>query len=90
MLAKGLSSLGHRVHVITKCNEMSTVFKDKFWIHKITDKVNQEAEFLAEKYDIPPGLVGWLFAVKSAVISLSSFNPDIISFPIWDVEGFSY
>ncbi len=86
-LAQGLSDLGHNVHILTKGSEKSSVFKDKIWVHKLPDKVNQESEFLSDKYKCPAGLVGWLQAVRSAVISLSSFNPDIISFPIWDVEG---
>lgn len=88
MMARGLADKGHTVHVVT-CSESdaSTVFNDGIWIHGVPEENTGEAAEMAAYHRIPSGLAGWCYAAYKKVQALKTFEIDVVSFPIWDVEG---
>lgn len=88
MMARGLANRGHKVHVVTHAADSpSTRYEDGYWIHAVSEDRSEEGQLMAVRHDIPPGLAGWCYAVYKAVQSLKTFGIDVVSFPIWDVEG---
>lgn len=88
MMAKGLSDRGHKVHVVTLATEEPfTRYADGYWVHAIKEESNGNVERLIAEKQIPSGLAPWCSAVQSKINGLRSFGLDVVSFPIWDVEG---
>ena len=88
MMATGLSARGHKVHLITRsAKNPSTRYQNGYWVHAVPEENTDEARDLAARKGVPAGLVGWCYAVYKVMKSLKSFGLDVISFPIWDVEG---
>ena len=87
LLALGLARRGHVIHVVTRAeSEAWTRFKDGIWIHAI--KADEGMDLLYESgLDLPPNIAAWAGAVRREIASLATFGLDIVSFPIWDVEG---
>lgn len=87
MLAKGLTDRGHVVHVITRGDEEpSTQFTDGYWLHTVSDDPFA-GEVVAIDKKIPNALASRAAAVRQAVRYVKSFGLDLMSFPIWDLEG---
>ena len=87
-LAKGLSTLGHTIHVITRAhNGVSCVdFESGHWVHRIADD-NDIYEF-EENANIPRNILERATAVRREIDRLAKmFEIQVISAPIWDVEG---
>jgi glycosyltransferase involved in cell wall biosynthesis/GT2 family glycosyltransferase len=87
-LASGMAGLGHKVHVITRAHDgVSRVdFVDGYWVNRVAD-VRDIAQFESE-YDLPRVILERAVAVQAEVKRIESMFPiDIISAPIWDVEG---
>jgi glycosyltransferase involved in cell wall biosynthesis/GT2 family glycosyltransferase len=85
MMAEGLSRRGHQVHVITRTDGLpSTDFVNGFWLHRISGRVGEEA---AAWIDAPPNIAEWAEAARLKLASLASYGIDVVSFPIWDLEG---
>jgi glycosyltransferase involved in cell wall biosynthesis len=85
--AAGLAARGHRVHVITRAaGEESVVFEDGIWIHRLrADGVGAMA--VREIFDLPPDVADWAARVRREILYLKSFGLQVVSFPIWDLEG---
>lgn len=88
LLAQGLSARGHTVHVITRATggEESVRFVDGLWVHRLLPDEQQAAPAM-ERYALPSGLAAWAMRVWREVVFLKSFGVDLVSFPIWDLEG---
>lgn len=87
-VAKGLASRGYVIHIITKAikNE-STDFVDGVWIHQINPKQDKYTEQLTKNFDVPSSVLDWSAAVFNEIESIGYENIDLVSAPIWDVEG---
>lgn len=87
MVARGLAARGHAVHVITRAlTQESRRFEAGYWIHEVADNPIS-GQVLAARLEIPPNLAARAAAVRDTVSFLKSFGLDIVSFPIWDLEG---
>lgn len=87
MLAKGLSGRGHSIHVITRSEAgSSTRFVDGYWLHGVPDDPSA-GDVVAIDKRIPNSIAARAAAVRQALRYVKSFGLDIVSFPIWDVEG---
>jgi glycosyltransferase involved in cell wall biosynthesis/GT2 family glycosyltransferase len=87
MMARGLSARGHTVHVITKASQNASVkFENGHWLRAILPD-NQAGAMVAAELDIPDALGAWAAAVRKEISALQSFGVDVVSFPIWDLEG---
>jgi glycosyltransferase involved in cell wall biosynthesis/GT2 family glycosyltransferase len=87
MMAKGLAERGHNVHVIARADgALTTHFADGYWVHRIASEPGQ-GEFTMMELDLPPNIANWAEAVKQELRGLRTFGLDVVSFPIWDIEG---
>lgn len=88
MMASGLAARGHKVHVITLASpEVFTRYENGYWIHAIEEDRSEYGARLAVQKDVPSGLGGWCVAVARQIQKLKEFGLEVVSFPIWDVEG---
>jgi glycosyltransferase involved in cell wall biosynthesis/GT2 family glycosyltransferase len=87
MAAESLAARGHQVHVLTRTrDEESCLFADGLWIHRLkSDGIG--AMGVREALDIPPDVADWAARVRQEVEHLKSFGLQVVSFPIWDLEG---
>lgn len=87
MMAEGFAARGHVVHVIARAADDTSVrFENGYWLHRIKpDPVRGEA--LMASQNLPPNIASWAAGVKSTIDTLKTFGLDVVSFPIWDVEG---
>lgn len=95
LVAQGLSARGHNVHVLTlapqgagpDCQE-TVNFRDGLWIHRLVpDPASAGVGALVERYGLPWGQAAWAERVWREAHFLKSFGLDLVSFPIWDLEG---
>lgn len=87
MMAQGLAARGHVVHVICRADDFPfTKFENGYWVHAVKDDP-ASAETLVAKHHIPHHVASRAAAVRSAVAFAKSFGLDVVSFPIWDLEG---
>lgn len=88
MMARGLADRGHKIHIVTHAvKDPSTHYENGYWVHAIREDCSEEGRLKAARAGVPAGLAGWCYAVYKAVQSLKTFGIDVVSFPIWDVEG---
>lgn len=88
MMAIGLAARGHKIHVISNTDGAPvSQYKDGFWLHRINTSLGELANDLERQFDIPQGVAAWCAAVKRKLESLSSYRIDVVSYPIWDLEG---
>jgi glycosyltransferase involved in cell wall biosynthesis len=88
LMAKGLASRGHQVHVITLAQqEPSTSYEDDIWIHRIDTKISSQLEAFIKLLPIPSDILRWSAAAYETLLAIGFHNLDIVSAPIWDVEG---
>ncbi len=87
MMARGLADAGHVVHVITESKEPFTRYADGYWVHGIAEVPGAEAAELAARQAVPQSLACWMRAVEIQVARLKAYGLDVVSFPIWDLEG---
>lgn len=87
LVAEGLAERGHAVHVITR-SESSAYrrYQGGYWIHAVEDDPIA-GEVLAARLRIPQNIASRACAVADAVTFIKTFGLDVVSFPIWDVEG---
>lgn len=87
-VAIGLAERGHEVHVITRSQTVETVdYKDGVWIHNILPSASAEFDNLISQLDVPRNILDWSVAVYQEIRRIGFENLDLISAPIWDVEG---
>lgn len=91
LVARGLIARGHNVHILTEAAEGTdeTVnFSDGLWIHRLCpDEASARAGALVERYGLPWRQASWADRVWQEAHFLKSFGLDLVSFPIWDLEG---
>lgn len=87
-VASGLAARGHRVHVITRAEAEPTVdFRDGVWVHKVRAVEGGELGEVTAAIDIPGDLAHWSAGVYVELQEIGFTNLDLVSAPIWDVEG---
>lgn len=88
LLANGLADRGHQVHIITEATDPETRirFTNGIWTHQIQSNA-ADFGWIAERYGMPADQAQWAASVYQHVAALRSFGLDILSFPIWDLEG---
>lgn len=87
LLAGALAELGHTVHVITEAGDTPRIsFRRGVWLHEIPLERSQ-SDWLVEDYDVPQEIAAWAEAVRRRVAVIKGFGIDLVSFPIWDLEG---
>ena len=87
--ATSLSEIGHEIHVLTKSQSLSSHvdYKDGVWIHYLEDKFDDDQPFIASTA-LPATIRRRCTAVlKELLRSYDIWGMDIVSAPIWDVEG---
>ncbi len=87
LAAAGLAARGHQVHVITRCDgEESVTFEGGLWLHRLRAE-GIGAMALREIFDVPADVADWAARVRRETHHLKSFGLQVLSFPIWDLEG---
>ena len=86
--AQELVKLGHAVHIITGAvGEAEEVrFEDGIWMHRVSDRAVAHAHLMLD-LDLPPNISAWNKRVWQEVQKIRNFGLDVVSFPIWDLEG---
>lgn len=88
MLAVGLAKRGHEIHIITEATaDESVEYVDGIWTHRVS--IQGPAANLAIRYNLPSNIASWAGRVAQEVQFIKSFGLDVVSFPIWDLEGVS-
>ena len=91
LVAQGLRARGHNVHVLTLAAsgaEETVTFNDGLWVHRLqVDPDAASVGAVAERYGLPHGKAAWAERVWREAHFLKSFGLDLVSFPIWDLEG---
>ncbi|MFO0850339.1 MAG: glycosyltransferase [Gemmataceae bacterium] len=87
-LATGLADLGHEVHVIARSPDHNRVdVEDRVWVHRMVP----QTDGAWAKPGQPPlvrRVLGWAAAAHAEVKRIAATRPlDVVSVPIWDVEG---
>lgn len=86
-LADALAERGHCVHVLTEaCGAAQIRFHNGVWIHEVACE-EEEAAWLIEAYNLPAGVATWAETVRRRIAAIKSFGLDVVSFPVWDLEG---
>jgi hypothetical protein len=87
LAADGLTAEGVQVHIITRAvGEPTRSFRDGVWIHSIAPD-DAGATSIERQYSVPAAHAAWMAAVKAEVDFIKTFGVDVVSFPIWDLEG---
>ena len=87
-VASGLAARGHRVHVITRAETDPTVdYRDGVWVHKVLPINGGELSSVTTLIDIPDHIARWSASVYAELREIGFSNLDLVSAPIWDVEG---
>lgn len=89
MLAQGLVTRGHAVHVLTRAAEgedETTAFRDGLWLHRLHPDTDR-APLAQERYGLPMAQAAWAMRVAREAQFLRSFGIELVTFPIWDLEG---
>lgn len=87
--AQGLVALGHEIHVLTRtaANVSHVDYLDGVWIHYLDDKFDDDQIWVAP-VSVPDGIARRATAVyKELVRADAVWGVDVVSAPIWDVEG---
>lgn len=90
MIAAGLAARGHTVHVITQStlSTESVSFEKGIWFHRVIEQTD-DTDAMAVALEVPQSLVVWMKRAKQEVELIKSFGQIVVSFPIWDLEGFA-
>ncbi len=87
-MANTLGERGHSVHVITRSRnaEEELRFEKGVWLHQCRPQ-REAGPAVASRYGVPGNIAEWAARVYREVRSIKSFGLDLVSFPIWDLEG---
>ncbi|WP_072390174.1 glycosyltransferase [Hyphomicrobium sp. CS1GBMeth3] len=87
-LATALAALGHEVSVVARTKEHPRVdLEHGVWVHRIPQRHHPERT-LPGLPDLPPLIADWCFSAFDEVQRIRARRSlDIVSAPIWDVEG---
>jgi glycogen(starch) synthase len=87
--ARGLARLGHEVHVITRSQSDANHvdYRDGLWVHSVMDAFPDDVGFVPA-VPVPDSVLRRANAVLAEIKrSQSIWGVDVVSAPIWDVEG---
>jgi len=87
--ARGLSRMGHEVHVVTRSQSDSSHvdYRDGLWVHSVVDAFPDDIGFVPP-VPVPDSVLRRANAVLAEIKRAQSiWGVDIVSAPIWDVEG---
>ena len=91
LVARGLCARGHKVHILTMADagaEETVNFADGLWVHRLCpDEESASVGAVVERYGLPWRQAAWADRVWKEAHFLKSFGLDLVSFPIWDLEG---
>ena len=91
LVAQGLCARGHHVHILTTATDgadETVTFSNGLWIHRLQpDPASARTGALVERYGLPWRQAAWADRVWQEAHFLKSFGLDLISFPIWDLQG---
>lgn len=87
-IATALAALGHEVSVVARTKEHPRVdLEHGVWVHRIPQRHHPERT-LRGLPDLPPLIADWCFSAFDEVQRIRARRSlDIVSAPIWDVEG---
>lgn len=87
-LAKRLAARGNEITVITRTeNEPSIDFENNVWVHRIKQRHMPDRPYTAPK-DLPQITYDWSATAYEELLQVAVMRGvDIVSAPIWDVEG---
>ncbi|MDR0826435.1 MAG: glycosyltransferase, partial [Desulfovibrio sp.] len=88
-LARGLAGLGHEISVVTRASEkFPTVdYEDGVWVHRIVQKHFPERPYAVPE-DLPQLVYDWAASAHTETLRIKMIRGlDVVSAPIWDVEG---
>lgn len=88
LLAQELARRGHMIHIVceTKDVEPSIRFSRGIWTHEIPSD-SADYQWLCERFGLPNDQAQWAASARAQIQLIQSFGLDIVSFPIWNVEG---
>jgi glycogen synthase len=84
-----LTTRGHEVHVITRSHSRGNHvdYLDGVWVHSVIDAFDEELTHISP-VPLPPSIARRATAVLREIMrSETIWGVDIVSAPIWDVEG---
>jgi len=87
--SQGLVALGHEVHVLTRASSKTSHvdFIDGVWVHFLDDQFDDDQIYVSP-VPLPDSIVRRATAVhKELARAESIWGVDVVSAPIWDVEG---
>lgn len=85
--AESLAARGHTVHVIAEGAGAAAIrFRDGVWLHELEPAKAGYADIIA-RTGAPEHVAQWAAAVRDHLPVLQGFGVDVLSFPVWDVEG---
>ena len=91
LIATGLAHAGNTVHVIKEAigTPASTKFENGVWVHSVVSgsAFHTVCQF-SELSDVPSSLFQWSADAYSELARIGIQKLDLISAPIWDLEGF--
>lgn len=89
VLARGLAKNGHCVHVVTRAQEGhdTVTYQDEYWVHRISPDAGRDIADFPSQIDLPGRARDWSSAVYRELCRIGFDNLDLVSVPIWDVEG---
>ena len=87
LLAEGLAQRGHQLHVFCAAREAPAIMRQNgCWVHELAIP-EPSVRARRGKLRLPAAMAGFSCAVRERVESLRSFGLQLVSFPIWDLEG---
>ena len=88
LLAHELARRGHNIHIICEAQSPETriSFADGIWTHEILSS-GVPYSWITERYGLPAEQAQWAACAREQVEVVRSFGLDLLSFPIWDLEG---
>lgn len=88
LLARELARCGHTIHIIceTRDLEPSIRFSGGIWTHEILSDA-EDYQWICERFGLPIDQAQWAASVRAHVEPILSFGFNVLSFPIWNVEG---
>ncbi len=88
LLARELARCGHTIHIVceTKDLEPSIRFSGGIWTHEIASDA-ADYQWICERFGLPNDQAQWAASVRAQVDLILSFGLNVLSFPIWNLEG---
>jgi glycosyltransferase involved in cell wall biosynthesis/GT2 family glycosyltransferase len=87
LAARALALRGHVVHVIAEARAAAAIrFEEGLWLHEIPP-LGDGIDAGMETWRLPAHVAAWAGAVRGHLSVLEGFGVDVMSAPLWDLEG---